>query len=427
MQEKPPQELTTLSSSPSASTAQNSFEFNDQRRNTLANCCPEAAAKNSKLENLKKEFLQQQAEKSTSLGKSEQKSLLNIFMKISGSQTNLNSLEELSQNLNQLESEPEVLPNKLANCNLSKLERQFSVNTQLRHRLFKRIKKSINESEINKPKVSVLQNNQKSEPVSKRAQKRRNPRDLWIFAVRQQILLIQMNKKNSQNEGTKMSVCDCADRIEYQAIPRLQSPDHLKKMTATWDCLIQSYNAKKHSFKNIDNEIYKSICNGVPKSRKGVVWQFVAQYQRNKRLAAGFSINNSNQKQVEPRKKYRSLLKELTVQQHAIFVDLGRTFPGVTFFAETMGFGQLSLFNLLKAYSLYDKEVEYCQGLSFVAGILLLHVSQLLWLGIYSFLMMYVFYLANRWTKTMRLIYFAMFSTIAVCVNNTNLTWRHCR
>ncbi|ETE59808.1 TBC1 domain family member 4, partial [Ophiophagus hannah] len=54
------------------------------------------------------------------------------------------------------------------------------------------------------------------------------------------------------------------------------------------------------------------------------------------------------------------LLKQLTAQQHAILVDLG----------------QLSLFNLLKAYSLLDKEVGYCQGISFVAGVLLLHMSE---------------------------------------------------
>ena len=29
---------------------------------------------------------------------------------------------------------------------------------------------------------------------------------------------------------------------------------------------------------------------------------------------------------------------------------------------------------MLKAYSLLDKEVGYCQGLSFVAGVLLMHV-----------------------------------------------------
>ena len=35
-------------------------------------------------------------------------------------------------------------------------------------------------------------------------------------------------------------------------------------------------------------------------------------------------------------------------------------------------------FILLKAYSLMDQDVGYCQGLSFVAGILLMHVSTLM-------------------------------------------------
>lgn len=39
------------------------------------------------------------------------------------------------------------------------------------------------------------------------------------------------------------------------------------------------------------------------------------------------------------------------------------------------GPGQLALYNLLKAYSLLDPEVGYCQGLCFVAGVLLLHVN----------------------------------------------------
>lgn len=43
-----------------------------------------------------------------------------------------------------------------------------------------------------------------------------------------------------------------------------------------------------------------------------------------------------------------------------------------------LGPGQLALYNLLKAYSLLDEEVGYCQGLSFIAGVLLLHVSIIL-------------------------------------------------
>ena len=61
--------------------------------------------------------------------------------------------------------------------------------------------------------------------------------------------------------------------------------------------------------------------------------------------------------------------------QKASILFAGRTFPGHPYFATQLGSGQLSLFNLLKAYSLLDKEVGYCQGLSFVAGILLMHVS----------------------------------------------------
>lgn len=58
-----------------------------------------------------------------------------------------------------------------------------------------------------------------------------------------------------------------------------------------------------------------------------------------------------------------------------ILVFAGRTFPTHTYFMSPLGPGQLALFNLLKAYSLLDPEVGYCQGLSFVAGVLLLHVS----------------------------------------------------
>ena len=54
---------------------------------------------------------------------------------------------------------------------------------------------------------------------------------------------------------------------------------------------------------------------------------------------------------------------------------VGRTFPSHPYFSTQLGPGQLSLFNLLKAYSLLDDEVGYCQGLSFIAGILLMHVS----------------------------------------------------
>lgn len=59
------------------------------------------------------------------------------------------------------------------------------------------------------------------------------------------------------------------------------------------------------------------------------------------------------------------------------FLSPGRTFPTHPYFMQTLGPGQLALFNVLKAYSLLDSDVGYCQGLSFVGGVLLLHVSNI--------------------------------------------------
>ena len=55
--------------------------------------------------------------------------------------------------------------------------------------------------------------------------------------------------------------------------------------------------------------------------------------------------------------------------------DIDRTFPNHLHFEDPEAQGKQPLFNILKAYSLIDKEVGYCQGLSFLAAALLLHVS----------------------------------------------------
>ncbi|XP_047226097.1 TBC1 domain family member 4 isoform X7 [Girardinichthys multiradiatus] len=115
-------------------------------------------------------------------------------------------------------------------------------------------------------------------------------------------------------------------------------------------------------------DIYRAVCHGVPKSRRGEVWLLLShQHRLQHRLP---------HRQQAPDIPYYDLLKQLTAQQHAILVDLGRTFPTHQYFSVQLGAGQLSLYNLLKAYSLMDTEVGYCQGISFVAGVLLLHMRE---------------------------------------------------
>ena len=67
-------------------------------------------------------------------------------------------------------------------------------------------------------------------------------------------------------------------------------------------------------------------------------------------------------------------LQEMSPHEKAIRRDLNRTFPEHSFFKERDGVGQESLFNVLKAYSVHDKEVGYCQGSPFMVGLLLMQV-----------------------------------------------------
>jgi len=59
-----------------------------------------------------------------------------------------------------------------------------------------------------------------------------------------------------------------------------------------------------------------------------------------------------------------------------IIRDISRTFPSHIFFQQRHGPGQRSLYNILKAYSVYDRDVGYVQGMGFLAGLLLLYMSE---------------------------------------------------
>ena len=54
--------------------------------------------------------------------------------------------------------------------------------------------------------------------------------------------------------------------------------------------------------------------------------------------------------------------------------DLGRTFPGNEEFKTNHELGENRLYNVLKAYSAYDPETGYCQGMNFITGMLLLMI-----------------------------------------------------
>nr|XP_006129595.1 TBC1 domain family member 1 isoform X7 [Pelodiscus sinensis] len=186
-------------------------------------------------------------------------------------------------------------------------------------------------------------------------------RELWQKAILQQILLLRMEKENQKLQASENNLLNRRLKLHYEEITPC-----LKDVTLVWEKMLSTPGRSKTK---IDMEtIHSAVGQGVPRHHRGEIWKFLAeQYQLKHQFPS---------KQQPKDTPYKELLKQLTSQQHAILIDLGRTFPTHPYFSAQLGTGQLSLYNILKAYSLLDQEVGYCQGLSFVAGVLLLHMTE---------------------------------------------------
>ncbi|XP_056412527.1 TBC1 domain family member 1 isoform X4 [Hyla sarda] len=186
-------------------------------------------------------------------------------------------------------------------------------------------------------------------------------RELWKKAILQQILLLRMEKENQKLQASENDLLNKRLKLDYEEITPC-----LKDVTLVWEKMLNIPGRAK--IKADMEKIHAAVGQGVPRPHRGEIWKFLAeQYQLRHQMPSRSPIKDV---------PYKELLKQLTTQQHAILIDLGRTFPTHPYFSAQLGAGQLSLYNILKAYSLLDPEVGYCQGLSFVAGVLLLHMSE---------------------------------------------------
>ncbi|XP_036119882.1 TBC1 domain family member 1 isoform X2 [Molossus molossus] len=189
----------------------------------------------------------------------------------------------------------------------------------------------------------------------------RELRELWQKAILQQILLLRMEKENQKLQASENDLLNKRLKLDYEEITPC-----LKEVTTVWEKMLSTPGRSKLKFDM--EKMHSAVGQGVPRHHRGEIWKFLAeQYHLKHQLPS---------KQQPKDTPYKELLKQLTSQQHAILIDLGRTFPTHPYFSAQLGAGQLSLYNILKAYSLLDQEVGYCQGLSFVAGILLLHMGE---------------------------------------------------
>lgn len=109
--------------------------------------------------------------------------------------------------------------------------------------------------------------------------------------------------------------------------------------------------------RNHPRQLSRAIQAGIPPALRGMMWQLM-----------------SSSKNEEMEIIYAYYLKQNSPHEKSIRRDLNRTFPEQDYFQDGKGIGQENLYNVIKAYSLYDPEVGYCQGMQFVVGPLLLNM-----------------------------------------------------
>ncbi|XP_058799127.1 rab GTPase-activating protein 1-like isoform X2 [Phymastichus coffea] len=125
---------------------------------------------------------------------------------------------------------------------------------------------------------------------------------------------------------------------------------------ASWAEVLDSWQVNEQRPKLL----VKLVRQGIPEALRGEVWQ---------------RLSNCDNSQ-EMMDRYRMLITKESSCESVILRDINRTFPAHDFFKETGGLGQDSLYRISKAYAVYDEEVGYCQGLSFLVASLLLHMPE---------------------------------------------------
>ncbi|KAL0088728.1 rab-GTPase-TBC domain-containing protein [Phycomyces blakesleeanus] len=168
-----------------------------------------------------------------------------------------------------------------------------------------------------------------------------------------ELLLAQMEQLNSANVNDPKA--QIILNLKRQTIRKSLSL-HNKGDDYDWDFWAFAICDFEQASKN-QPLLISNVRRGIPPSLRGMVWQLLAET-----------------KELDLETQYMNLLKKSSPYEKMIQRDLARTFPGHTFFKERDGLGQEGLYNVVRAYSMYDQEVGYCQGLAFIVGPLLLNM-----------------------------------------------------
>jgi len=134
------------------------------------------------------------------------------------------------------------------------------------------------------------------------------------------------------------------------------------RRTGKWKTMTASKEVWEKWIKRNYAKVRERCCKGIPPKVRGRAWVLLSGADRTRA-------------KYEP-DFYKSLLCEPTPSLAQIDMDIHRTYRSHELFRTRYGNGQRMLFNVLRAYSVYDKDVGYCQGMAEITAILLMFMPE---------------------------------------------------
>ena len=110
-------------------------------------------------------------------------------------------------------------------------------------------------------------------------------------------------------------------------------------------------------------KMVERVWKGVPERLRGSCWSILLDLDRIK------------QEQVGKYQEMKELARKYSPDIRQIDLDVNRTYRDHVMFRERYNTRQQDLFHVLAAYSMFNTEVGYCQGMSQIAALLLMYLN----------------------------------------------------
>lgn len=179
-----------------------------------------------------------------------------------------------------------------------------------------------------------------------------------LLAAKQSDLSLRFGTKNAAQQSA-INSGSASIRKTFSDIKNtigLMAPELLGGVQIDWELWSRVVENYDHVVQNEPVTLQKAVADGIPKEFRGIVWQLVAR---------------SKSPQLE--ELYMHLKNDASVHEKAIKRDLTRT----SFFTNVDAAKKADeLFNVIKAYSLFDPDVGYTQGMAFIAVPLVMNMTE---------------------------------------------------